>query len=242
MQRWEARFAARFDHCLVVSAQERDLLHAEDPSLPITVIENGFDVSLHHPLAPEPGNRLLFVGELSYPPNADAVLFFCHAILPLVLREIPDVHLLVVGHRPPPAVQRLAAGGHVTVTGSVPDLLPYYRQAAVTVVPLRGGGGTRLKILESMALGRPVVSTAVGCEGLAVEDGAHLFVADEADHFAQRVVQLLRNPVLQARLAADARRLMEDRYHWPHIADKLIGVYRALLEARPRPKAPLTTV
>jgi polysaccharide biosynthesis protein PslH len=229
MQRWEARYAARFDHSLVVSTLDRDLLHAEDPSLPITVIENGVDATLS-PLEAEAGNVLLFVGVLGYPPNMDAALFCCKAILPLVQREVPDIRLLLVGHAPPLAVRRLAQRSNVTVPGSVLDVLPYYQQACLSVVPLRAGGGTRLKILESMALGRPVVSTSIGCEGLDVRDGVHLSIADAPDEFARRVVLLLREPTLRKRFAANARRLVEERYHWPCIAEKLMDVYRTLLE------------
>jgi sugar transferase (PEP-CTERM/EpsH1 system associated) len=233
MQRWEVRHAARFDHCLVVSPLERDLLREENPSLPISVIENGVDSRHNQPLEGETGNALLLVGVMGYPPNADAALYFCKSILPLVQREVPDVRLLIVGHAPPPAVRRLAEQGNVTVTGSVPDVLPYYRQARVSVVPLRGGGGTRLKILESMALGRPVVSTSIGCEGLAAEDGVHLLVADEPAQFARWVIRLLRERAPRQQLAGNARRLVEERYEWSVIAAKLLAVYRKLLEPRP---------
>ena len=116
------------------------------------------------------------------------------------------------------------------MTGSVADVVPYYRQACLSVVPIRGGGGTRLKILESMALGRRVVSTSIGCEGLDVRDGVHLSVADTPDEFARRVVLLLRDPTLRQQFAANARRFVEERYHWPHIAENLMHVYRTLLE------------
>jgi len=237
MRRWEARHSARFDHCLVVSPAERDLLHREDPSLPITVVENGVDARQRPPLdEAEAGNALLFVGVMGYEPNEDAARYFCGRILPLVEREVPDVRLLIVGHAPREAVRRLADRGNVTVTGSVKDVLPYYRRARVSVVPLRAGGGTRLKILESMALGRPVVSTSIGCEGLAVEDGVHLLVADDPETFARRVIGLLRSPERRTGLALQARRLVEEHYDWAVIGEKLLAVYRRLMDCRiPQP-------
>jgi glycosyltransferase involved in cell wall biosynthesis len=123
----------------------------------------------------------------------------------------------------------------VIVTGEVPAVEPYYAQCAVSVVPLRAGGGTRLKILESMALGRPVVSTTVGCEGLEVRDGEHLLVADEPRTLAAKVVALLQDGDLRCALAARARRLVERRYAWPILGERLMATYDALL-AQPVPK------
>jgi glycosyltransferase involved in cell wall biosynthesis len=169
---------------------------------------------------------------MGYPPNADAVLYFCRDILPLIEREVPDVRLLIVGHAPPQPVRRLADRHNVTVTGSVPDILPYYRQAKVSIVPLRGGGGTRLKILESMALGRPVVSTSIGCEGLDVDDGIHLEIADRPAEFAGSVIRLLREPARREQIATAARRRMEECYDWSIIAEKLLALYEELLATR----------
>jgi glycosyltransferase involved in cell wall biosynthesis len=228
MRGWEGRLAGRFDHCLVVSCADRELLRAQAPGLAVSVVPNGTNADRPPLPEAEAGNDLLFVGVMGYPPNADGVIHFCRTILPLVRREVPDARLLIVGHSPPEAVRRLAGDG-VVVTGAVADVLPYYQQARVCVVPLRAGAGTRLKILEAMALGRPVVSTAVGCEGLEVTDGDHLHVADEPVAFARRVVRLLRARPLREALAARARRLVEERYAWPIIGDRLLGLYRQLM-------------
>jgi sugar transferase (PEP-CTERM/EpsH1 system associated) len=233
MSGWEGRLAGRFDHCLVVSSAERDLLWAQAPGLAVSIIPNGTDAERPPLPEAEGGNDLLFVGVMDYPPNADGVIHFCRTILPLVHREVPNARLLIVGHSPPEAVRRLA-GDDVVVTEGVADVLPYYRQTRVCVVPLRAGAGTRLKILEAMALGRPVVSTTVGCEGLEVGDGDHLHVADEPAAFARQVVRLLRARPLREALAARARRLVEERYAWPVIGDRLLGVYRRLMAQRER--------
>ncbi len=228
---WESAYAQRFDHCLVVSQQERELLQTSRPNLPISVIENGVDTTVCKPL-PEAsvGNVLLLVGTIGYPPNRDAVLYFCQRILPLIQRRIPDVKLYVVGHAPTSEIQGLAVRKNVVVTGSVPDIVPYYQQARLTVVPLRGGGGTRLKILESMAFGRPVVSTSLGCEGLAVVDGEHVMIADSPSEFAERVIQLLEDRGLRAQICENAVQLVQTRYDWSIISQKLMDVYAALLD------------
>jgi glycosyltransferase involved in cell wall biosynthesis len=226
MRGWESTYAQRFDHCLVVSQRDGELLRSANPALPLSVIENGVDTTTYQPLREaSAGNVLLLVGTIGYPPNRDAVIYFCRAILPLIQRRIPDVELYVVGHVPPPEVQKLATRNNIVVTGSVPDVLPYYRQARVTIIPLRGGGGTRLKVLESMALGRPVVSTSLGCEGLNVVDGEHIMIADTPFEFAERVICLLQDKDLRARICDNAWQLVKTQYDWSVISRNLIAVY-----------------
>jgi sugar transferase (PEP-CTERM/EpsH1 system associated) len=231
MLRWEARLAERFDHCLLVSPEERRHLQASRPDVPLTVIENGVDTTRYQPLAEPPcGNDLLFLGTLGYRPNADAVLHFCDAILPRIRSRVPDARLVVVGNTHGARLDRLAGRPGVVITGKVPDVLPYYRGARLCVVPLRAGGGTRLKILEAMALGRPVVSTRLGCAGLEAADERHLLIGDAPGDFADRVLRLLGNQELRGRLARQARQLVETRYDWSIIGSKLLEVYHGLAE------------
>jgi sugar transferase (PEP-CTERM/EpsH1 system associated) len=224
--RSEARYRARFDHSIAVSATDADLLRRENPALPVSVVENGVDCARLQPLAEAPaGNDLLFTGVLGYPPNADAVLFFCREILPLVRREIPDARLLIAGQSPPPEVRALAAWDSVELLADVADIVPCYQRARLAVAPLRAGGGTRLKILEAMALGRVVVSTTIGCEGIDVSHGRDILVADQAEAFAACVVSLLRDPAARAALAARARQTVERGYDWPLLAARQLAVY-----------------
>lgn len=235
---WEERHARRFDHVVVVSDEERRLLHATDSSLPVTVVENGVDTRTLTPLdPPSTANTMLFVGTFAYPPNVDAVVHFCESILPLVRRRIPDARLVAVGLDPPERVRRLARAGAVEIAGSVADVVPYYRDAAIAVVPLRAGGGTRLKILEAMALGRPVVSTSLGCEGLAAVDGEQIAVADTPHRFADAIVELLGDRGRRERMAREARRLVEERYDWRVAGDTLVALYDRLV-ARPEARQP----
>jgi glycosyltransferase involved in cell wall biosynthesis len=167
-------------------------------------------------------------------PNEDAMVWFCRDVLPLVRRAVPAVRLSIVGRTPTPAVMRLAADAGVHVTGRVDDVRPYMRAAAVYVVPLRIGGGTRLKIFEAMAMGQAVVSTTVGAEGLAVTHGRDVLLADGAPDFARSVVQLLCNIDQRRQLGRAARALVVEQFDWSTVARDL---ERALLRVVSQPAA-----
>lgn len=225
MDRWEPRYAERFDRCIAVSEVDRRLLLAANPRLQVDVIPNGVDTQANQPL-PQQGTppTLLCVGKMSYPPNRDAALYFCREILPHIRHIVGDVETWIVGREPPPEVRHLKGDG-VYVTGWVDDVVPYYKRCNVCVVPLRAGGGTRLKILEAMALGRPIVSTTMGCEGLDVVDGEHLLIADSPVRFAEKTVRLLTDKRLYQYIASNARRLVVTRYDWDTIARQLMEIY-----------------
>jgi glycosyltransferase involved in cell wall biosynthesis len=230
MRGWEARHAARFDRCLVVSEIEAQRLRAGTAGAAVSLIPNGVDTAALRPL-PEAaaGKRLIFVGHLRYPPNIDAVRFLARHILPALRARIPEARLTVVGESAPRVLREFSGRADIDLVGRAACPVPYYRDAHVAVVPLRAGGGTRLKILEAMALGRPVVSTPLGCEGLAVEDGKHLLIAKDAKDFAAAVALLLTDRALAARLTQQARALVESDYDWTAIAERLLSVYDELL-------------
>jgi glycosyltransferase involved in cell wall biosynthesis len=232
VERFETRLARRFDRVIAVSERERALLLAADPALWVAVVENGVDASALTPLAEEPSSReLLFVGNLAYRPNADAVRWLAEAILPRVRADLPEARLRVVGRGASRGLQRLAEAHGVAFEGEVSDVRPHYRRALLAVVPLRAGGGTRLKVLEAMALGRPVVSTAIGCEGLPARDGEHVLLADSPEAFAAAVIRLAGDEALRARLRAAARRLVEERFDWDVQARVLLRVYDEVVGA-----------
>jgi glycosyltransferase involved in cell wall biosynthesis len=154
-------------------------------------------------------------------PNEDAMQYFCRDILPLVRAEEPTVRLSIVGRAPTPAVKRLADEHGIVVTGRVDDVRPYMREAAVYVVPLRIGGGTRLKIFEAMSMGKAVVSTTIGAEGLPVTSGEHVMLADDPTTFARAVVGLLRDADRRAELETAARALVVEHYDWSAVAGSL---------------------
>jgi sugar transferase (PEP-CTERM/EpsH1 system associated) len=227
LRRWEASYLARFDGCITVSEIDRRLLLAANPRLHVCISPNGFDIQKYQPLPVEDASpRLMFVGSMDYGACVDAMLFFCGEVLPQIQQAVKEVEMWIVGRDPAPAVQQLGSN-RVHITGWVDDVIPYYSRSTVCVVPLRAGGGTRLKILEAMALGRPVVSTAKGCEGLDVVDGEHLFIADTPEQFAAKTVRLLIDPVLRKRMVKNARELVENAYNWDAIVEQLIQFYVA---------------
>jgi sugar transferase (PEP-CTERM/EpsH1 system associated) len=226
----ERHYIPRFDCCVVVSPAEGELLQRVLPKVRPVVIENGVDCARLKPLPDSPsGSGLLFTGEMGYPPNTDGAMLFARSILPRIRAFVPDAKLFVVGHSPAALVKRLGWEPGIEVTGYVNDILPHYRRSKVAVVPLRAGGGTRLKILESMALGRAVVSTSIGCAGLEVRHGVHLMIADHPQQFADCVVRLLGDDALRAKLTGNARRLVEEHYDWPAIGERLALAHREIL-------------
>lgn len=205
-----------------------------NPRLQVDVIPNGVDIEKYQPLPLPSANespRLLFTGNMGYPPCTDAALYFCNEIFPIIRQRIHAAELWIVGRDPTPGVLQLNGNG-VHVTGRVEDIVPYYQQSSVCVVPLRAGGGTRLKILEAMALGRPVVSTTIGCEGLNVVDGKHLLIADTPEQIAEKTLRLLSDRQLYQEISINGRQLVVDQYDWNSIADRLLQVYEELLKGK----------
>jgi sugar transferase (PEP-CTERM/EpsH1 system associated) len=203
------------------SAREGELMSSYGFSTPWAVVPNGVDLEYLTPSESRGApNRIVFTGRIGYRPNLDAVLHFAREILPIVHRRRPDVVFTIVGAEIPRSVRRLASP-RIEVVGPVEDMRPYWQQAAVAVVPIRFGGGTRLKVVEAMAMGKAVVSSSVGCEGILLEPGEHLLVADSPDDFAGAVLRLLDDPELRDDLGRRARQLVETEYGWPRLAASL---------------------
>jgi sugar transferase (PEP-CTERM/EpsH1 system associated) len=232
MLRYEGNALRRFDGVLAVSDADRetfDRIYPDAIRRPVHVVPTGVDteyfepsgsLSIPNPKSPIPSS-LIFTGSMDWLPNEDAMLFFCRDILPLIRAQEPDVQLTIVGRAPTPAVKQLAEQAGVHVTGRVDDVRPYMREAAVYIVPLRIGGGTRLKIFEAMAMGKAVVSTTVGAEGLPVNHGEHVLLADEPVAFTRAVVGLLRDVSRRHQLESAARALVVEKYDWSAVAGEL---------------------
>jgi polysaccharide biosynthesis protein PslH len=225
MLRFEARTLRRFDGVLAVSDADRQSFARLYPNAitgPVHVVQTGVDTDYFTP-SPEPprASQIVFTGSMDWLPNEDAMQYFCEHVLPLIRAEVPEVRLSIVGRAPTPAVRKLAVDAAVHVTGRVDDVRPFVRDAAVYVVPLRIGGGTRLKIFEAMAMGKAVVSTTVGAEGLPVTSGEHLMLADDPVSFARAVVRLMRNESKREHLGNAARSLVLDRYDWSAVAGSM---------------------
>jgi sugar transferase (PEP-CTERM/EpsH1 system associated) len=241
MLRYEGRALARFDGVLVVSDADRRTfarLYPDAIRRDVHVVSTGVDTAFFSPAPSAGGGRgLVFTGSMDWLPNEDAVAYFCREILSRIRADEPTATLTIVGRAPTPAVKRLAADHGVTVTGRVDDVRPYMRDATVYVVPLRVGGGTRLKIFEAMAMGKAVVSTTVGAEGLPVNDGEHLLVSDEPHLFARAVVRLFRDVERRRAIETAARKLVVERYDWSAVAGELEQALVRFTSIQPSPAA-----
>jgi len=219
MRRCEARACTRADVTIAVSEVDRALLAATAPGARVFAVPTGVDISYFAPNGvSEVPAHLVFTGSMDWYPNEDAILHFMDTILPSIRREIPGVSMTVAGRSPSPRVRRAATEAGVRVAGTVNDIRPFIGEAAVYVVPLRVGGGTRLKIFEALAMAKAVVSTSIGAEGLPLTPGEHFVRADEPAEFARAVTSLLRNPSRRRALGAAGRRLVEERYSWAQTA------------------------
>ncbi len=235
LRRYEGQVCRTFEAVTAVSEEDRQALldaiggHRDIPVIPIAV-----DAEREAPIARQPGARgILSLATMMWPPNVDGVLWFASSIYPLIKRQVEGVHFFVVGQRPVPEVRALPAqDATIEVTGYVPDPAPYIAGSACLIVPLRSGGGMRVKILEALARGIPVVSTTIGYEGIDLIPGEHLLVGDTPEEFAAAVTQLLTDPELGGRIAAAGRRRLLERYDWRAVCPAMDRVYEQLVRAR----------
>jgi glycosyltransferase involved in cell wall biosynthesis len=231
----ERRSCHRIAIAMTCSKEDRDTLHQLQPRLPIFVVPNAVDTdSISADLQDEPVDKspiLLFQGGMDWYPNRDAVEFFARSILPLVRAEFPHVRFLVAGRNPPPNfVEELNASSGVEFTGTVPDMRPYLSAATAVVVPLRIGSGTRIKILEAGAAGKPIVSTSVGAEGLELKAEQEIVLADDPAAFANSVISLLRDPERRNLIGKSARTVIVERYSHLALKKSLDAVTRSLVQ------------
>jgi glycosyltransferase involved in cell wall biosynthesis len=221
------------DGCALTSTRDEALLRHEVPTAKTAVVPNAVDIDFFRPRAETGGEdpkTIVFFGALNYHPNIDAMLFFLREILPRLKARHPELKFQIVGQHPPPAIVARAGDG-VELTGLVDDVRPYLARAAVVVAPIRIGGGTRFKILEAMAMGKAIVSTAIGAEGIEVRHGSDILLADEPDSFSEQVDRLLSDAGLRRAIGAAARSLIERRYGWPASVHRLEAFHAELLAA-----------
>ena len=228
LARFESQTMSRVDYITCVSTEDAAALQALAPTRSVqpVIVPNGIFLSEYMPNRwrepPTTGAnpQLVFTGKMDYRPNVDAATWFVHDILPHIQREQPDVQFVIVGQKPTAAVQRLAEQPGVVVTGAVEDTRPYITKAAGYVAPLRMGGGTRFKLLEALALGSPIVSTAIGAEGFAVTSGNELLLADTPVEFAQAVLKILNDQPQRQRLTEAGYKFVKG-YDWGQIVPKV---------------------
>jgi glycosyltransferase involved in cell wall biosynthesis len=229
MCRYETTLCRRFDLIYTVTEDDRRLLLEHDSMLRVSVFRVGADPELFEiPERERPGNVVLFIGAFMHPPNVDGALWFHRAVLPTIAMRRPDVKIRLVGGSPPASIRALAANPRLELCGGVTgprsdataspraDIGTHLRAADVCIVPLRLGGGIKMKLIEMLAAGCPVVTTSVGIEGIDIRHGEHALVADDADAFASEVLRVLEQPELRARLGLAARALAARNHRWEH--------------------------
>ena len=214
---------------LAVSDCDKDTFRAFVDSARFEVVPNGTDIEYFVPRDGLRRNSLVFTGGMTLYPNRDAMVYFCRDVYPLIKRRVPNVTMDIIGRSPAPEVRRIAEGDiSIRLHGYVDDIRDIVAEAAGYVVPIRVGGGTRLKILDAFACGKAVVSTSVGCEGIEVTDGENILIADKPAEFADRVAMVLSDDNLRQKLQRNARKLVEEKYSWEIIGKHLNSVYRSV--------------
>ena len=247
MRNFEQRALDEFDAHVTVSERDAERLLSLNSKARIFVIENGVDAAhysdeqLEHAYvawraqqAPSNSpirNRILFVGSMDYHANIDGAVSFSREVWPHLCERKPDLTFTIVGRDPAPEVRALALIPGIEITGTVDDVRPYYREAIAAIVPLKVGGGSRLKILEAMAAGVPVVSTTLGAEGLEVTHDKNILIADTTEEMIEAIIKLIEKPEPREQLREAGRSLISNRYDWSRVGESLFRCYAGLLAA-----------
>jgi sugar transferase (PEP-CTERM/EpsH1 system associated) len=235
MLRHERAECRRFDRVIAVSPQDAEVFSRDFGLGDVSHVPTGVDTEFFRPSGSETRQprELVFTGSMDWMPNEDAMKWFAADILPLIQKRVPDVTVTVVGRNPPASVRALAdSHPAIRVTGSVPDVRPYIERAAAFIVPIRVGGGTRLKIFEALAMERPVISTAIGAEGLPVRDGVDAILADEPQAFADAVADLLGDPARAERIGQAAAAAVRAEYGWDGVAARFADICKRVADSR----------
>lgn len=235
MRRFEERFCRKFDTVVAVSSEDREQMRAEYGLEAVFDVPTGVDTEFFKPSGREERNpkNLVFTGSMDWLPNEDAIRYFTEEVLPLVKQDVPGVSLTVVGRNPSPFLIQLAENDpSIVVTGRVDDVRPHMERAAAYVVPLRIGGGTRLKIYEAMAMEKPIVSTTVGAEGLPLKAGSELLLADTTASFASSIVKLLNEPGFARGMGIRAATTVRERFGWQEVATRFSTICEKTVERK----------
>lgn len=236
LRRFERSAGKLFDFQTTVSEGDKKTLLKICPQARIAIIPNGVDTDYFMATNDKmESNSLIYVGGMTWFPNYDATMYFIREILPLIRAEIPDIQLHCIGRQVDKKFCEIASDDDsVNIHGFVDDVRPLITRASAFIVPLRIGGGTRLKIVDALSMGKAIVSTSIGCEGLRVTNGKNIIIADSPEDFAGKTVELLRDPRLQNSLMSDARKTALEIYSWKIIAPMLIKVYQEAIQTKIR--------
>jgi sugar transferase (PEP-CTERM/EpsH1 system associated) len=236
MHRFERGECHRFDHVIAVSEEDAETMRSDYGIDNVSSVPTGVDLEYFSPNAAKRTTEpeLIFVGSMDWMPNEEGIRWFVQDVFGAIRARVPNARLNVVGRSPSPALRALATPeSGIEITGTVPDVRPYLARAALSVVPLRIGGGTRLKIYEAMAMGVPVVSTGIGAEGLPLRDGEEILIADTADSQANAIVGLLRDRDRAERMAEQAQRFVREQCSWDAVAEQFLAQCQSVKTRNP---------
>jgi glycosyltransferase involved in cell wall biosynthesis len=226
LERYESEMCPQFRTNIVMSNDDKAILSRIAPDASFVTVGNGVDVDYFEPTPPIGGRSLVFAGRLDQYANRDGIQHFMETVWPQLTEQFPDAEIHILGNNPPAALSRLAEQDHrVRVPGFVPDVRPYFRAATAAICPVRDGGGTRLKVLDALAQGRPLVTTTIGCEGLAVVPERDALIADTPPDFVRQIARVFDDGELRMRLAESGRRLVEAHYSWDSLSRLLASQY-----------------
>ncbi|MGB3861112.1 MAG: glycosyltransferase [Candidatus Aminicenantaceae bacterium] len=235
LKKYEFDMYSQADKVLTLTPQGRDELLAIRPDLDIAIVPHGVDVEHFSYSDPSEGEQsVVFVGNYLHYPNVDAVLYFHQEIWSKVKAICPKLKFIIVGKSPPLEIQDLTQDESITVTGRVDDVTPYIREGQIFICPVRLGGGFRGKILEAMAVGRPIVSTSLGAEGIPSKNGENIIIADDTEDFAVGIEKLLKDRDLYERIRQAGRKLVEEKYAWAKGVEVLEGILEEMIKIPPK--------
>ena len=230
LNKYESKTCGEFALNILVSQVDKERLEESCPKIEAEIIPNGVDTDYFTISGGQVRrNNLVFAGGMSWFPNRDAILYFYEKIWPLLKKEIADISFTLIGSHPPKEIANWGKKDKIEVLGFVEDVRPYLARATVYVVPIRAGGGTRLKILDAFACGKAVISTSIGCEGLEVTPGRNILIGDSPGEFAEQVMKVCTDGDLMKSLGREGRKLVEEKYSWKTIGDNLNRIYENLI-------------
>lgn len=230
LKQYELDMCSHMDLCVTITQEDADELMRLNRHIRTVVVPAGIDADYYSPDSRlEEDHTIVSVGSMDWPPNVDALVWFCREIFPKIQKNIPKVLLYIVGKSVDKSISNLEIADTVFVTGFVDDVRPFYAKGTVFIVPLRSGGGMRLKILEAMAMGKAIVSTTIGAEGIRVTHGQDILLADDPASFADSVCLLLKDPDLRKQLGHNARKLVVSRYTWEQSVELLEKAYEKVV-------------
>lgn len=230
--KYESEMTSYFDRCFMITEEDKRRIERMNPKVKACVIPAGVNTSFFYPLTlPIEPYSIVLVGAMDWLPNVEGTLWFIERVWPLVKQKEPHSKLYVVGKNPPEEIRNLT-GEDIIVTGFVEDVREYMAKAAVFVVPLKTGGGMRVKILNALAMGKAIVSTSVGCEGIDVENGKNIYIADTELEFAKGILELLEDSDKREKLGEEGLKLIKEKYQWERIAEQIEKEYEKVLQER----------